>query len=130
MTIWETVLGRLSELISSHEQLHEELAAINPRLDKIMTAQSENQAEIDTDVAGIEAALGTINDAEQANAAAVAAVAAALAAFQAGQTPDNLAALDQAVLDAQSAAGNVTAGVSAVQALVPAPADGSATPSA
>lgn len=95
------------------------LDSIETKLERIMTEQSQNQAQIDTDVAGIEDALGAINTAEQANGAAVAAVAAAFAAFQAAQTPDNLAALDQAVTDAQAAAAGVSSGVSAVQALVP-----------
>jgi chromosome segregation ATPase len=120
VTAWEQVLAAVFDLGQRHERLHADLQAINERLDKIMSDQSADQQQIDSDVSGIEDALGEINTLEQANGTAVAAVAAAFAAFQANQTPDNLSALDQAVTDAQTAAGNVSAGVSAVQALVPA----------
>jgi hypothetical protein len=122
-----------------------ELREILARLDRIerkvdhMTSQ---QDELNTDVANLTAAVGTIQQAETDNTTAVSAVAAALAALLASQgnsEPLDLSGLEAAINGSADgtvpglvqAAASVTAGVAAVQGLVPAaPGDGSATPSA
>jgi N-acetylmuramoyl-L-alanine amidase len=102
------------------------LETIIDRLDKI----AMSQAEINTDVQALQGAFATIVTAEQANTAAVAAVATEITALQAqvaaGQ-PVDLTALsalvngsaDGTTPGAVATAAEVTAGVTAVQGLVP-----------
>ena len=95
-----------------------------------------SQAELNTDVQNLAAAITTIQTAEGNNTSAVAAVAAELAALQqqvaAGGTVD-LTGLESLINGPQglvAAAASVTAGVTAVQGLVPAPAPAPTTPTA
>jgi hypothetical protein len=86
-----------------------------------------SQAELNTDVQALQGVLSTIVTAEQANGAAVAAVAAALTAAQQANPGVDLSGLETLINGSPDgtteglvqAAASVTAGVAAVQDLVP-----------
>jgi hypothetical protein len=106
-------------------------AQILASLETVLANQEKTmteQAQIDTDVQALSGVLTTIQSAEQVNATAVAAVAAAFAAAQQANPAADLSGLDALINGSAdgttpglvAAAASVTAGVAAVQGLVPA----------